>query len=349
KWEKTNSFNTGIDFALFDNRVSGSFEYYHKKGRDQIVRAEVVPTVGVTSMSVNVGDIMNKGYEMILNVTPVKSSSFTWTMHVNGGQNVNRVTRGETTKEYSYMEYINGTSVVKGKPINSFYSYKFDKLDEQGLPTFLNTTEFTGTTREEMYAEMFEYSGKRIPDIQGGIGNTFRYRDFTLNFFFSYSVGSKVRMNNLYRNSGQQLPNPEQNMSKEFVNRWKQPGDEAWAIIPTLSTDDLSNLVKQVLDKTGYQIPISNNGWQMYNHSNIRVVSANFLRLRALSLRYNLPLEAGNKLGVKTASVHVEGNNIFTLASKKLAGQDPEQVAFGGIGATTPPVSSFSLGIDISF
>ncbi|MDR1414900.1 MAG: SusC/RagA family TonB-linked outer membrane protein [Odoribacteraceae bacterium] len=349
KWEKTNSFNVGVDFALFSNRISGTFEYYYKKGRDQIVRTEVVPTVGVTSMSINVGDIMNKGYEMILNVTPVRTKNFTWSLHVNGGRNVNRITRGETTREYSYMEYINATAIVKGKPINSFYSYKFDKLNERGLPTFFNTEEITGTTREEMYAEVFEYSGKRIPDIQGGLGNTIRYKNLTLNLFFSYSLGSKVRMNNLYSNSGQRLPNPEQNMSQEFVKRWRQPGDEAWATIPTLSTEDLSNILKQVLDRTGYQIPISSNGWQMYNHSNIRVVPGDFLRLRTLSLRYHLPRETCNKFGAQMASLRLEGNNIFTLASKKLSGQDPEQIAFGGIGATTPPVSSFTLGIDISF
>jgi TonB-linked SusC/RagA family outer membrane protein len=349
KWEKTNSFNIGTDFALFNNRVSGTFEYYHKKGHDQIVRTEVVPTVGVTSMSINVGDIMNKGYEMILNVVPVKTKDFTWSLHVNGGRNVNRVTRGETTREYSYMEYINASAIVKGKPINSFYSYKFDKLDEQGLPTFLNTTELTGTTREEMYANVFEYSGKKIPDIQGGLGSTIRYKDLTFNFFFSYSLGSKVRMNNLYSNSGQRLPNPEQNMSREFVDRWRQPGDEAWATIPTLSTDNLSNVLQEALDRTGHQIVIASNGWQMYNHSNIRVVPGDFLRLRSLSLRYQLPREQCNKLGAQMVSVRLEGNNLFTLASKKLFGQDPEQVAFGGIGATTPPVSSFSFGLDVSF
>jgi outer membrane receptor protein involved in Fe transport len=349
KWEKTNSFNIGLDFAFLNNRVSGLFEYYHKMGHDQIVRTEVVPTVGVTSMSINVGDIMNKGYEMILNVTPVQSRHFTWNLHVNGGRNVNRVTRGETTREYSYMEYINGSAIVKGKPNNSFYSYKFDNLDAAGLPTFLNTKELTGTTREEMYAEVFEYSGNRVPDIQGGLGSTFRYKNLTLNFFFSYSLGAKVRMNNLYSNSGQRLPNPEQNMTKEFVNRWRQPGDEAWAVIPTLSTERLDNLVQQLFDMTGYQIQISNNGWQMYNHSNIRVVPADFLRLRTLALRYTFPQEMLRGTGIKMASLRAEGNNLFTIASKKLFGQDPEQVSFGGVGATTPPVSSFSLGIDISF
>jgi hypothetical protein len=138
-------------------------------------------------------------------------------------------------------------------------------------------------------------------------------------------------------------------MSKEFVNRWRQPGDEAWATIPTLSTADLSNILKEVLDRTGYQIRIANNGWQMYNHANIRVVPGDFLRLRTLSLRYNLPANACREIGARAVGLRFEGNNLFTLASGKLFGQDPEQVAFGGTGATTPPVSTFSVGIDVSF
>ncbi|MDR1719643.1 MAG: SusC/RagA family TonB-linked outer membrane protein [Dysgonamonadaceae bacterium] len=348
KWEKTNSFNIGLDFALFNNRISGAVEYYYKKGIDQLVNIEVSPTIGVSSMYFNIGDVMNKGYDLVLNFVPVKTKDFTWSLNLNGGKNVNKVTRGNMTREYTYAQYVSGSAVFKGYAINSFFSYQFDGLDENGLPTFKGTTETHGQTKEDKYNEVFTYSGNRVPDIQGGFSNTFRYKDLTLNMFFSYSLGAKTRMNQLYANNAQYLPTPEQNMTSEFVNRWRKPGDEAWATIPTLSTDALLTMARSLLG-TGADIAIGDNGWQMYNQSDLRVASTDFLRLRTLMLRYGLPTKLCKRIGAQSAGIRIEGNNIFTLASKKLNGQDPEQVSFGGIGATTPPISSCSLGIELSF
>lgn len=348
KWEKTSSFNTAIDFAFFGNRLYGSFEYYYKKGKDQLVSIEVSPTIGVSSMYFNIGDVENKGYELVLNAVPVRGRDFTWSVSLNGGKNINKVTRGNLTRDYTYTEYVNGTAVFKGYAINSFFSYQFDGLDAEGLPKFKGLTETHGLTKEEKYARVFVYSGKRIPDIQGGFGNTFRYKNLTLNLFFSYSIGGKGRLNNLYSNSGQQLPNPDQNMTAEFVNRWRKPGDEAWATIPSLSTNDMKFLLQEMLG-TGADIRIADNGWQMYNQSDLRVVSTDFLRLRTLSLRYTLPDHVCKKFGAHSASVKFEGSNIWTIASSKLNGQDPEQVGLGGNTPTTPPIPSFSLGIELSF
>lgn len=345
KWEKTTSYNIGFDFSLFENRLSGTLEYYYKKGNDQIVSVEVAQTTGTSYMSLNVGDIMNKGYEFILNAVPVKTKDFTWSLSFNTAKNINLVTRGGMEDEYTYSQYVDGSAVLQGYPINSFFSYKFGGLDAQGLPTFKDIEEEEGDTKQSMYAKVFSYSGNRIPDMQGGFSTTFSYRNFTLGLFFSYSVGAKVRLNNLYNNSGQELPNPQQNMSGEFVNRWRQPGDEAWAVIPALSTEDLP------MDGlfSGRDIPIANNMWQMYNQSDLRVVSSDFLRLRTAYLRYAIPQKVCDALKIQGANVRLEGNNLFLICSKDLNGQDPEQLGFGEIGVTTPPVASFSFGLDITF
>lgn len=345
KWEKTTSYNIGFDFSLFENRLSGTLEYYYKKGNDQIVSVEVAQTTGTSYMSLNVGDIMNKGYEFILNAVPVKTKDFTWSLSFNTAKNINLVTRGGMEDEYTYSQYVDGSAVLQGYPINSFFSYKFGGLDAQGLPTFKDIEEEEGDTKQSMYAKVFSYSGNRIPDMQGGFSTTFSYRNFTLGLFFSYSVGAKVRLNNLYNNSGQELPNPQQNMSGEFVNRWRQPGDEAWAVIPALSTEDLP--MDGLL--SGRDIPIANNMWQMYNQSDLRVVSSDFLRLRTAYLRYAIPQKVCDALKIQGANVRLEGNNLFLICSKDLNGQDPEQLGFGEIGVTTPPVASFSFGLDITF
>lgn len=344
KWEKTNSYNVALDFSLFEGRLSASVEYYYKKGRDMIVSKDVSPTTGSTYISVNAGDMMNKGYELILNAVPIRKENIRWSISLNGAKNVNEVTRGGTSSDFTYSEYINGSTVLKGDAINTFYSYKFDGLDSEGLPTFkdMDADGFSGMSSRQMFERVLTKSGNRVPDIQGGFGTNFSYRDFSLNLFFSYSLGSKIRMNELYSNSGQYLPDPYQNMTREFVNRWRKPGDESWAVIPTLSTDRLS--VSKVND-----VSFANNMWQMYNQSDLRVVSGDFLRLRTASLRYNLPKDVCKKVGIKSAGIRIEGNNLWLLSSGKLKGQDPEQVSFGGEGNVVPPMTSFSLGIDVSF
>jgi len=288
---------------------------------------------------------MNRGYELIINAIPVKTKDFRWSLSFNSAKNINKITRGGMQDEYTYAQYTDGSAVLKGYAINSFFSYKFAGLDSEGLPKFKDIEETDGITREEMYAKAFAYSGNRVPDMQGGFSTNFTYRNLTLGMFFSYSLGAKVRMNNLYNNSGQYLPNPQQNMSGEFVNRWREPGDEAWAVIPALSTDALS--MSGLFSKR--ELTIADNRWQMYNQSNIRVVSSDFLRLRTAYIRYALPESICNKLSVSSANVRLEGNNLLLLCSKKLNGQDPEQLGMGSIGLTTPPVSSFSFGVDVTF
>ena len=199
-----------------------------------------------------------------------------------------------------------------------------------------------------MFEKAFSLSGNRLPDMQGGFSTNFTWKDITLGLFFSYSVGSKVRMNNLYSNSGQRLPNPQQNMSGEFTKRWRNPGDEAFTVIPALSTETL-DMNEISLSSPSRQINIGDNKWQMYNQSDLRVVSGDFLRLRTAYIRYSIPEKVCRKMRMNSASVRLEGNNLFVICSKDLNGQDPEQLGLGSIGVTTPPVASFSFGIDITF
>lgn len=343
KWEKTKAYNIAAEFSLFKNRISGTLEYYYKKGLDQIISKAVSPTTGMVNMSLNAGDITNSGYEAILNLVPVRKENISWSVSLNGAKNTNNVIRSGTEDDYGYESYLNGTAVIANVPVNSFYSYKFNGLDANGLPTFKDIEEKEGDTKATMFKKAFVLSGSRIPDIQGGIGTTVKYKNWTMNLFFSYSLGAKIRLNNLYSNSGQKLPQPQQNMSDEFVKRWRNQGDEAKTNIPALSDQQLL----MYGSTSGRSIKIADNMWQMYNNSDLRVVSGDNIRLRSASLRYQLPSSICNKLKIDYASLRFEANNLFVLASKKLNGQDPEQVSLD-IQAT-PALPAFSINLDITF
>lgn len=346
RWEKTYSFNVGTDFALFENRISGSLEYYRKKGRDQIVHYKVSPTSGVRSMALNAGNIENKGYELILNLIPVKSGMFTWALNINGARNVNRVVRSGIGTGYTYRDYISGRLIIDGKPVDSFYSYKFGGLNASGEPEFKDIEENEGETKEDMFKKVFTYSGRRIPLMTGGFGNTFTYGGITLSGLFSFSFGSKIRLNDLFDNVFQTLPQPQQNMSKTFVYRWRKPGDERFTDIPSLSDSPLDDVKSTGFGaKRVHEIAV--NRWQMYNKSDIRVVSGNYIRLRNLSLSYKFPASLLGNTKIKTLSFKIEMKNLGLWASRRLKGQDPEQLALGGL--STPPTSSYTLGINVGF
>lgn len=348
RWEKNHSFNMGGELSLFDNRISISVDYYYKRGVDQIVARKVVPTLGVNTVMINAGTLTNKGVDISVNLMPITTKNFTWAINFNGARNENIVTNSSNSQRYGYEEFLRGTAILNGKPIDSFYSYRFAGLDKKGLPTFHGTEPQDGDTREIVYDRVLISSGSRIPIIQGGFGSNFRYKNVSLNLFFSYSLGNHIRRNFLYDNGGQRLPQPQQNLSDEFVDRWRKPGDENRTNIPGLSSEVFKLKKLSIFgDNDNNQIEYANNIWQMYNNSDIRVVSGNHLRLRSASITYRFPKELLTPLKMSDASVRIEGYNLFLLSSKELRGQDPDQLRLGA--RSEPPLPSYGLTVNLSF
>ena len=348
KWEKTVSYNFGIDFSILDDRISGTLDVYHKKGYDQVVPVEIAPSNGAKNVALNEGDIENKGWELAFNFVPVRTKDVTWSVSVNTGQNFNRVTKAGDS-EASWQRYVSGSLVKNGYAVNSLYAYRFKGLDSRtGEPIFYGELEKdeNGKTiinsQQEALDAAFKYMGKRIPDLTGGFSSSIKYKNFTFNALFAFAFGNKIWLNNLYSESGQALPFPQQNMSREFVDRWRQPGDELKTNIPALSDEPLL-----FTGDYARKYAIADNRWDMYNKSDIRVASGNFLRCRSLSLRYDFSREQLDFFHLKGASVSFESSNLFVLKSSKLIGRDPEQIAISS--GTVPPRPGFSCQITLKF
>lgn len=347
RWEKTVSYNFGLDFGFFKNRLSGSLEVYSKRGYDQIVSRTIAPSNGATSVTINDGDIENKGWELSLNVVPVLTKDWVWSLSFNTGQNTNRVVQ-EGDTEATWQDYVNGTLVKNGRSVNSLYAYRFKGLDHAtGLPTFYGESEKDADGKtiinslQEAYDAAFVYMGKREPDLSGGFSSSLKYKRFTLNALFSFNLGNKIRLNELYTATGQALPFPQQNMSNEFVNRWQKPGDEAITNIPVLSDNDLRFAPYE------RKYSIADNRWDMYNKSDIRVVPGDFLRCRSMSLRYEFEPSLLKFLHIRGGSIAIEGSNLFVLKSSKLKGKDPEQLSL--TSGTIPPQQTYTCQIFLNF
>ncbi|MCT4614692.1 MAG: SusC/RagA family TonB-linked outer membrane protein [Marinifilaceae bacterium] len=359
RWERTNSYNLGMDFSLFNGAVSGGLQLYKKLGKDQIVTRSISSTNGAASVAINGGDIENKGWELSLSTTAIKTKDFSLGFSFNSSKNYNKITNAGLVNDIFYQQYLDGTIIKNGKSVNSFYSYKFDKLDENGFPIFkdINLRDEKGNlvvnTREEAYNRALAFSGKREPDLTGGFTTNLRYKRLTMNFLLSFSLGAKVRLNRLYKDSGQALPYPQQNLSSEFVNRWKQSVNEN-TVIPVLSdqTMVLSDYLRErnmmhPTDQLDQDLLVGDNLWQMYNYSDLRVVSGDFLRCRSLSLSYSLANNLCKRLKMNSVNLGFTVNNVFTIKDKDLKGRDPEQVDLGS--KTIPPQRTYSLSLNVNF
>ncbi len=358
KWEKTLSYNLGIDWAVLDGRLSGSIEGYHKVGYDQIITRRIAPSSGAASLQMNAGNIYNSGWELSINVVPIRTKDWLWSLSFNSGKNYNKVTnKGEITPTFG--DFIDGSIVRDGMSVNSFYSYRFKGLNhETGLPEFygMDVTEKDKngnliqkfTTKEDFYNNIFDYSGKREPDLSGGFSSSLKYKNFTFNALFSFAFGGKTRLNDLYHSSGQTLPYPEQNMNREYLERWQKPGDEKFTNIPVLSNNiGRITLEERPLINEEY-LTYANDKWDMYNKSDIRVVSSSFLRCRSMSLRYDFDQKLLKKTKIfSNASIAIEASNVFIIKDKRLKGQDPEQLPL--YSGTIPPQRTYSLRLNLSF
>ena len=195
------------------------------------------------------------------------------------------------------------------------------------------------------------YSGTTQPLLQGGFTNTFYYKKFTLSALFIGSFGNVIRLRKLSDNYAFGFPTPDQNMSKDFAYRWRQPGDEAHTDVPRLEIDEWD------MDLT-YPYPAN---VQMYNNSDLRTVKGNFLRLSNLSLSYDLYNDNMRAKGIQNIRFMIQGNNLHVWKNKRLKGQDPEatgsqmsyadtreaNVSFGNTFLPLP--RSYSFSVSVSF
>ena len=347
-WERTSTLNVGLNHAWFEGRLSGAFDFAYSKGEDLLLSRPVSLVNGQGSQLYNGGSKEDYSYEMSLRGIIVKGKDFGWSMNGNVTHSKEKVLKGQEVETLQVNSYLDGSIYQTGFPVDAFYSYQFDGLNEKGLPQYKNLEKDPGSVTQ-YFNNVLTYSGRRTPQVYGGFGTEFRYKNLTLSANFSYKFGQKVRLLRLY-NGSQNMPMPHENMSAEFNDRWRQPGDEAHCVIPGLSSEALT-----VSESSGatvaYLVPYkeivpsgSANGWYMYDMSDERVVKGDHIRWQSLTLGYTFPQNIVKAIGASYLRLNFQVSNLGVWAfDEKLKGQDPEQVQ--GIGMPTLPTYNFSLNV----
>lgn len=351
-WEKTSTLNIGINHSWLNGRLYGSFDFAYSHGTDMLLSRPVSLVNGQGTQLYNGGEKKDYSYEASMSGMIIRTKNWGWNVSGNITMQKEEILAGQKAEDSQLkaVDYLNGSIFLTGFPVDAFYSYQFDGLNEEGAPEFKNLETNPGDLAT-YFRNVLTYSGRRTPQVYGGFSTDIRYKRFTLRGNFSYKLGHHVRLLKLY--DGQQnMPMPSVNMSGEFSDRWRHPGDEAWAVIPGLSNNKL-NIGSTSSDTYYYRVvdldilpSISSTGYDLYNLSDIRVVRGDHIRLQSVSLRYNFAEKIAEKIGAKSLSASVQASNLAVWAfDKRLKGQDPEQVQSVGM----PVLPTYSCNINLSF
>lgn len=357
RWEQTAQTNVGIELSFLNNRLAVAADYWRKDVSNAITEVNVSTVNGVESYRMNNGNLKNDGYSFTISGTPIKTRD--WRLYLQTIYSYAKNTvQSDVNDTYDIYDYLNGTAIIPGKSIGTFYSYEFMGLNPQtGIPMFDDWNDRQNLLRGKSLGETVQLamveSGNREPKFTGSFTANLTYKQFSLRTRFNYSLGHKIRMFELYSPIINGV-NSDKNVRKEFVDRWQRPGDELHTIIPALISKGDPNYssynnhwsTTQAADMAG--IPAFGASlWSMYDKSNIRVVPGDYLKLSSLSLRYSVPAKKLEKTLVKNLNFSLAMSNVFTLASGKLNGQDPTQAGFSSINMSARP--SYTLTMDVSF
>ncbi|MEM6844693.1 MAG: TonB-dependent receptor [Bacteroidota bacterium] len=367
-WETTDAFDVGLDFGLLQDRINGSVGYYYQYVDDLLLQVGIPPSGGVGSIWANVGTMENQGFEFTVSTTNIIRPNFSWKSQINLTTNRNEVLALDPSVDVTGQGIRAGSTLTKtGEPIGTFFIPRFAGIDpdrgviliqEVDRPLFDSTgvTQFTGETVEPTADNVVDNNryiqeGKtNLPTYFGSITNSFQYRNFDLSFTLNFSGG-----NYIYDSYLQTRYFPDRGIVRVhrdlLTDSW-EPG-RTDATLPQLSNGRLYTDA----DGNPYNVEPTNDQW---------LYRGDFLRLRSLSLGYNLPTEIASAIKLQALRVYFTGTNLLTFTD--YPGFDPEIASIQGTspdfnssqrvnlgqGIVTnslpvPNLRTYSVGINVTF
>lgn len=318
RMEKTQTIDLGVDFGFFKNRITGSVDYYNKKSKDLIVLLDVPFENGVNQMPINNGNMINSGFDVALNFTPIRNKDFTWTLGSNFSKNYNSI-KSKLLPNPTWNNATSGRYNVEGYAVSSFWVFDYKGLNStNGLPMYNIPTGTENLNARTDASAYMVYGGKLNADFTTGVNTSVRYKQLTLSTNMYLSVGGKKILAPVYAvEMTNNTPNEYNNLPKNLVNRWRKPGDEVITNVPALPYFGVP-FVTIPSEITAY------SPYLLYNFSTLRVVDASYLRINNISLSYTLPASFAKRIYTKNISVGYTLSNPYTFVSNDYQGLDPE-------------------------
>ena len=334
-YEKKHEFDLGVDLGFLYNRINLVFDWYVRNNFDLIGLIRTQGVGGSTDKYGNVAEMKSHGVEFTIssrNIEPSRPGGFAWSTDWTFSYADTKITKLQSRSRV--IDLVPGTGfALEGYPHRALFSIPFAGLDEHGVPLVYdedgNITNGYFNFQNYDQLDFLKYEGAVDPIYTGGFGNNFDFKGFHLNVFMTYSFGNKLRIEPTF-SAGY---SDQTAFSKDFKNRWALPGDEAYTDIPVIAS------LRQ-----RYANPDIGYAYSAYNYSTARVADGGFIRLKEVSLTYDIPKSLISRIRLSNASVKLAATNICLLYSdKKLNGQDPEFYNSGGVASPTPKQLTLTL------
>lgn len=342
-WETSHPLNIGIDFG-FLHRVEVNVDYYDTKTEDLLFQNPLPSSKGYEFQWANVGEIRNRGVELAVNAMAVRTKEITWNINFNIAHNNNELIALSDKESVTEMVISRGDPsqiLVVGGGAFDWYMPKWLGVDpDNGEPLWEdiiydadgNEIDRVATNIYTDAEEDYQVMGSPFPDFSGGFGTFFSWKGLSLNAAFSYSVGNMI-----YHSSRQESDNDGENFSVNAMvmqkgwSRWVNPGDDATHPEPVYGGNMNSN-----------------------KYSSRYLEDGSYLRLRNLTLAYDLPQGIAQKIKMHNLRVTLSMDNLFTFT--KYSGADPDVPLYMG-SYTLPGTQYFKypinkqylLGLEFSF
>ncbi len=326
RWEKTSSTNVGIDFALFNSRLNGSIDFYNKHTTDLLGNRNADPTLGWTTLMQNYGKMYNRGVEISLQSVNIRNQDFTWGTNFVFSYNKNKLLNLEGTQESVFYYTAYDVDAV-GYPINSLFSYRYAGLSHEDGSALVYDKDGNKVAQVSSVNDLV-YSGTRTPKYTASLKNFFSYKNFDLSFMFMYYGGHVMRTLTQDYIAGA----PSYNMNRINLNHWRQPGDEN---IPGIGPAFNRNIYYTQA--------------QAWYSADVHVKRADYIKLRDISISYNLPSRWLKRFAISSAALTCQISDVWWWAAN--GDIDPEAYAVSGYGRgslTLPNPTTYTIGLSIN-
>jgi TonB-linked SusC/RagA family outer membrane protein len=325
-WEENRNYDIGLDFGFFNNRISGTVEYYSKKTNNLIYPKNVSLTTGFSSFTSNVGNIENKGYEIQLNGYVIQQKELSINLFANYSHNDNKI-----INIYSNNVPQTLSQFTIGQPLYNYFLNRWAGINPQnGKNQFYKAD---GSITETFVASDAVLLKGKSPQVKfyGSFGTDITYKGFNLSTQFYYSGGNYI-MNYMYQNGASEGENIYDQQLAEAFNYWKKPGD----IVKYANLNDLTQ--RNTYDTDKY------------------LQKGDYISLRDITVSYTTPKSITDKIRIKSVRFYIQGTNLWLGTKFKglpEVGESNGETTLISPGLfnlyAQPQLRALTVGVDVRF
>ena len=332
RWEKTGIMNFGLDFSLFNYRLNGTVEYYKKESDDLIQEFKISSFYGLpnSSLSRNTSTLESHGIDLSLNSTVLKGKDFSLDLNLVTSYNTNEVTDSRYT---NYSDILNGSgsaAPIAGYSLNSVFAFRNAGLNSTGsVQVYDKDGNIVQSTTVLKNMDDMKYMGTSTPKYYGSLNANLTYKKLSLYVLATYKLDYVLFKPTFDNYISRYNTFAKYDLNSDIDQRWRNPGDEAVTTVPG------------VKGMSGYS-------YGRYRFSDNRVIDGDHIRLKEISLKYDLS-EFFAGTFIEGASITGSARNIGIIWRKNKDGLDPDFLPATGNVIKLPPMAMYSMGINFNF